>query len=232
MVESAYLAVAFVGILHGLEPGHGWPIATLYAARFPNPLLRGLLSSWVISAAHLLSSIAIVIPFILLKTYAGFTLPYANYIAGGALILISLKLFLEKPRSGLKDQHDHTHDDFESMHEHEHVHLNGIRHSHKHKHARTVSLTLTSIAVFALVLGFAHEEEFVLLSLAVGGVDPLLLMTSYALAVMAGLIGITLISVRIYKLVEPKFKRYEHLFPRASGLILLVMGLSFVLGQR
>jgi ABC-type nickel/cobalt efflux system permease component RcnA len=232
MVESAYLAVALVGLLHGLEPGHGWPIATLYAARFSNSFFRGFLSSWIISIAHLISSIVIVIPFVLLKTYANLTLPYVNYIAGGALILMSLKLFLEKPQGELEDQHDHLHDSFEGRHEHEHIHPDGTRHTHRHKHSKRVFLTLSSIAVFALILGFAHEEEFVLLSLAVAGIDPLLLMTSYALAVMASLIGITLTAVRVYKGLEARFKRYEHFIPKISGLILLATGFAFILGLR
>lgn len=232
MVEAAYLGIALVGLLHGLEPGHGWPIAMLYATRFPKPLLRGLLSSWIISMFHLVSSLAVVVPFVLLRTYAGFSLPYVNYIAGFALIVMSVKLFLEKPEGELSDQHDHIHDDFVGEHEHDHQHPDGTKHVHMHKHTRKAFLTLSGIAMFALILGFAHEEEFVLLSLAVGGVDPLLLMLSYALAVMAGLIGVTLTAIRIYKVFEPKFKRYQHLVPKASGLVLFMIGLSFVLGLR
>src|SRR3972149_7177743 len=89
MDDSAYIAVALVGLLHGLEPGHGWPIATLYAAKSSHPLFRGFISSWVISMAHLISALAVVVPFVLLKTYADFTLPYMNIIAGCALILLS-----------------------------------------------------------------------------------------------------------------------------------------------
>jgi len=231
MVDSAYIAVAFIGVLHGLEPGHGWPIATLYAARSSRPLLRGLLSSTVISAAHFISSIAVIIPFVLLKTYAGFTLPYMNVIAGGALILLSFKMLLEKPNAS-DDQHDHLHEDFEGKHEHQHIHPDGSTHTHKHKHLRKAALTLSSIATFAMILGFAHDEEFILLSLAVGGIDPMLLMISYALSVTAGLISISLITIRIFKAFEPKFKRYEHLLPKISGLILLILGITFLLGLR
>ncbi|MCL4435173.1 MAG: nickel/cobalt transporter [Thaumarchaeota archaeon] len=230
MVDSAYIAVALVGLLHGLEPGHGWPIATIYATRSSHPLFRGFISSWVISMAHLISSVAVVVPFVLLKTYAGFTLPYVNIIAGFAMILLSFKMLLEK--KGEEAQHYHLHEDFEGEHEHEHVHPDGSKHSHKHKHAEKVALTLSSIAVFALILGFAHDEEFMLLSLAVAGVDPLLLMITYSLAVMTGLIGVSMVAIRIYKVFEPKFKRYEHLLPKISGLILLVLGITLLLGLR
>lgn len=53
-------------------------------------------------------------------------------------------------------------------------------------------LTLWGIASIAFVLGFSHEEEFALLALAVGGVDPLVLMLTYASSVMIGLMGVTL----------------------------------------
>ena len=50
--------------------------------------------------------------------------------------------------------------------------------------------SLSALAISALVLGFAHEE-FVILSLAAGLVNPLLLMIIYALSVSVALIGIT-----------------------------------------
>ena len=232
MVETAFLAVALIGLLHGLEPGHGWPVAMLYATRSSRPLLKGLVSSWIISAFHLISSVAVVAAYVLLKSYVGFSLPYVNYVAGGALLILAARFLLEKPKDELEDQHGHTHDRFEGKHEHEHEHPGGVRHTHGHKHARKVYLTLWSIAIFAFILGFAHEEEFALLALAVGGIDPLLLMLTYASAVTVGLIGITLAAVRIYKQLEPRLKKYEHLVPKVSGVILALMAISFLLGLR
>ncbi len=83
-------------------------------------------------------------------------------------------------------------------HEHEHWHRESGNHSHVHIHEKKVVSSLTAIAVFGLVLGFAHEEEFVILSLAVGGVNPILLMLAYAFSVAASLIGITVLSVKVY----------------------------------
>ncbi len=216
MIESAFVAVAVIGLLHGLEPGHGWPVAMLYAARSSRPLLRRFVSSWIIASAHLVSSLAIVGPFALLRAYGGFALPYVNYIAGGALVAMAAKLFLEKPKDGLEDQHGHIHDSFTGDHEHEHKHPDGEKHMHRHRHAKKLYLTLSRIAVFALILGFAHEEEFVLLALAVGGIDPFLLMLTYALAVMAGLVGVTLMAVRIYGFLELRLKKYEPYLPTSS----------------
>lgn len=232
MVEGAFLAVAVVGLLHGLEPGHGWPIAAIYATRSSRPLLRGFVSSWMISAFHLVSSIAVVVAYIILESYVGFSLPYVNYIAGGALLILAGKFFFEKPKDELKDQHGHIHEGFEGKHEHEHEHLGGIKHAHRHRHAKKVFLTLWSIATIAFVLGFAHEEEFALLALAVGGVDPLILMLTYASAVMVGLVGITMTAVRVYQELEPRLKKYQHLIPKLSGVILLITAVGFLLGLR
>jgi nickel/cobalt transporter (NicO) family protein len=53
--------------------------------------------------------------------------------------------------------------------------------------------SLSALVISALVLGFAHEEEFVILSLAAGLVNPLLLMIVYALSVSIALISITIL---------------------------------------
>lgn len=147
-------------------------------------------------------------------------------------MILAGRLLLEKPKDELKDQHGHAHDHFEGKHEHEHEHPGNKRHTHRHKHARKIYLTLWSIAIFAFILGFAHEEEFALLALAVGGVDPLLLMLTYASAVMVGLIGITLTAVRIYEKLEFRLGKYERLIPKVSGVILSLMAISFFLGLR
>ena len=62
-----------------------------------------------------------------------------------------------------------------------------------HTHQIRILPSLSALAISALVLGFAHEEEFVILSLAAGLVNPLLLMIVYALSVFVALIGITIL---------------------------------------
>lgn len=229
MVEAAYLAVAAVGLLHGLEPGHGWPVAMLYAARHPKPLLRAFAGSTMISLFHLISSLAVVAAYVVLKTFIDFSASYISYIAGAALFVLGVRFLLEE--SG-EEQHDHIHENFAGWHTHEHQHPDGTIHSHPHYHGKRVSLTLTGLAVFAFMLGFAHEEEFALLALAVAGVDPLRLMLAYALAVAAGLIGITLAAVKIYKGMEQVLKKHGHVLPKLSGVILILTAMSFFLGLR
>jgi nickel/cobalt transporter (NicO) family protein len=90
--------------------------------------------------------------------------------------------------------------------------------------------TLAAIAGFALVLGFAHEEEFVILTLAVGGINPLLLMIAYATAVAAGLIGVTVLAVKLYSYIQYKVIQYTKYLPKISALILAAMAVGFAVG--
>jgi hypothetical protein len=94
------------------------------------------------------------------------------------------------------DQHGHFHDNAQDVeHEHEHKHPKIGFHTHMHCHTKRAVLSLRKIASCAFFLGFAHEEEFALLALAVGGVSPLLLMSAYGLSVTASLIAITVLGM-------------------------------------
>ncbi|MCP8315539.1 MAG: nickel/cobalt transporter [archaeon] len=233
MVEPAYFAVALIGMLHGLEPGHGWPVAMLYASTRPHPLTRALVSSSIISIAHLVSSIAVVAAYVILSTFLEFSIPYINIIAGIALTILAIRFFVEKPKGELKENHGHLHDDFEGgKHVHEHSHRDIGVHTHKHKHVKKLFLSLTGITVFAFILGFAHEEEFALLALAAAGIDPLTMMLTYAAAVMLALIGVTLMAVKAYSKMKEKVKKYERLIPKISGLILLATAMNFFLSLK
>jgi len=232
MFESVYFAVAIIGLLHGLEPGHGWPVAVLYATRTSKPVARGLAASGILSFFHLISSFAVVVAYVLLRSFLAFSIPYINFIAGGVLLILAVRSWMEKPKD-LEYQHGHTHDEIEiSEHEHEHEHSGGIKHTHKHTHRRRVLLTLKGISIFAFILGFAHEEEFALLSLAAGGVNPWLMMLAYALAVTLGIVTITLVGVRAFRLMRARFHKYEHLLPKITAVVLALLALSFFLGLR
>jgi len=233
MIEPIYFAVVFIGILHGLEPGHGWPIAMLYAGTHPHPLTRAFISSLIISIAHLASSIAVVTAFVMMSTFLQFSIPYVNIIAGIALTILAIRFFIEKPKDGIKKNQWNLQDDFNGrnyLQEHSH-HAIGI-HTHKHKKAKNTFLSLKSIAVFSLVLGIAHEETFALLTLAVGGIDPLTLMLTYGAAITVSLIGVTLITVKVYSKMEEKVRKYEGLIPKISGMILLLTAIFFFLDLR
>ncbi|MGH9921956.1 MAG: hypothetical protein ACRD38_04315 [Nitrososphaerales archaeon] len=77
----------------------------------------------------------------------------------------------EKGEDLIETEHGHLHDFTEPVeHEHTHWHRNSGYHSHIHIHQKRSLSSLKAIASFAFVLGFAHEEEFVILALAAGGV--------------------------------------------------------------
>jgi nickel/cobalt transporter (NicO) family protein len=69
------------GLLHGINPSHGWTIAVLYSIRSKRPLLTSILSSCILASAHFLSSIVVVLAFILFSNYIHTSQNYLNYAA-------------------------------------------------------------------------------------------------------------------------------------------------------
>ena len=178
----------------------------IYSIRKKRPIISSIISSAVIAGGHFLSSIAIVVAFIFVTTFVKIPIPhsYLNYIVAIALGILAYIFWKEKSEDLTKTQHGHLHDNLSEIieHEHAHWHKESGNHSHIHLHEKKEMASLTAIAVFGLVLGFAHEEEFVILSLAVGGINPVLLMLAYAFSVAASLIGITVLSVKVYTRIQ------------------------------
>lgn len=229
MINPEYFGVAIIGLLHGLEPGHGWPIAVLYSTRKPTPFFSAIMSSGIIGIGHLVSSIAVVAAYVLLQRWLDFEASWLKYVAAGILLLLAVRLFLEKPDEA-KNQHGHTHENQpEIEHEHEHEHPGQGRHIHWHKHAVGVALSLWGLASFAFILGFAHEEEFALLALVAGGINAWVLMISYGVAVILGLVAVTVGCVKIYKTLQPRLARFEKYVPKIGATILVIMALTIVL---
>lgn len=220
--------------MHGVNPSHGWIVAVLYSIRKKRQIISSIISSGIIAAAHFVSSIAVVVAFIFVTTFVKIPIPhsYLNYGVAISLGILAYIFWREKSEELTKTQHGHLHDNLsESMeHEHEHWHREGGNHCHIHIHEKKVMASLTAIAVFGLVLGFAHEEEFVILSLAVGGVNPVLLMLTYAFSVAASLIGITVLSVKVYTRIQYRIIPYLKYLPKISALVLAGMALGFALG--
>ena len=229
MFNPVYIGVVTIGLLHGLEPGHGWPVALLYSMKKRNSVLCAAISSSIIGTMHLISSIAVVVAYVLLQTWLDFEAPWLKYVAAALLLILAYRLFREKP-SGMKNQHGHMHQNQPDVeHEHEHEHPGQGLHSHKHKHVTEVMLSLWGLASFAFVLGFAHEEEFALLAFLTGGVNPWLLMLSYGVAVLLGLLAITVASVKLYKRIQPRLMRYEKYVPKIGAATLLAMAIIIIL---
>lgn len=229
--DPALIGVITIGLLHGLEPGHGWPVALLYSVRTVRPTFYAFVSSGIISFFHFVSSIAVVALYLLVSNLINFLSPIFKYIAFVALVLLAFRLLTEKVKDEFEAQHGHFHDNTKDIeHEHEHEHPETGHHTHIHYHVKRIVLSLWGIASFAFFLGFAHEEEFSLLALAIGGVDPLFLMIAYASSVTASLIGVTIIGIKMYEKVRTRVSRYEKYIPKISGLVLLVLAIGLITG--
>jgi len=217
-----------IGLLHGFEPGHGWPVAVLYSMRKRNAIASATLSSFIIGIGHLASSIAVVVAYVLLQKWLNFEAPWIKYIAVALLLVLAFKVFREKV-DDLERQHGHSHEgNPEIEHEHEHEHLGQVLHTHKHRHQAAVALSLLGLASFAFILGFAHEEEIALLALVASGLNAWILMLAYGFAVLLGLMVVTIIGVKIYKQFQPKLARYEKYIPKITAGLLVLMAIVIV----
>lgn len=223
--------IIIFGLLHGINPSHGWTIAVLYALQSKRPLFNSILSSCILAMAHFLSSIVVVLAFILFSIYIFIPQNYLNYAAAITLGILAFMFWKEKSDNLVKSQHGHLHQFFEAIkHDHIHWHKDGGYHRHLHTHQIRVLPSLSALAISALVLGFAHEEEFVILSLAAGGVNPLLLMIVYSLSVSVALIGVTILSVKVIaSTIQDKIIYYTKYLPKISAIILAIMAITFAL---
>jgi len=197
MDYHVYLGVLIIGLIHGLEPGHGWPIATLYSLRKDKKYIFALLSSFIISFFHFISSIAVVLVFILInKKFNLSSSPVIRILGAVMLFYMAYKFWTE--------------------------------HGHEHLEEKKKVKNLWNIAVFAFVLGFAHEEEFALLGFCLNNINCLLMMVIYASAVTLSLISITMLSVYGYEKIKHKIKKYEHYLPKISAIILFVFAVIYL----
>jgi len=283
------LGAVGLGAVHGIEPGHGWPVAAAYALDQTNKWLAGLAASLVIGIGHLISSLAMVAVFFYAKSY--FSLTQVNepislevfsttihvggpvsIVAGVLLVLLGIREYYGGHSHGASDghdghahdhgndvqqadghdDHDHSHDDHSHGHDdHDHSHddhtasndgvLSRVKgalpfvggHSHEHSHGDlddAAERGLVGIAWFAFVLGFAHEEEFEIIALCAGSTHCLELMSAYALTVVAGIVGLTLLLIAGYHSYEDRVERYTPYLPVFSAIVLVVMGVGFVTG--
>ncbi|WP_135830309.1 hypothetical protein [Halorussus halobius] len=283
-----------LGAVHGVEPGHGWPVAASYALEQSNKWLYGFAASVIIGVGHLVSSIAMVVAFFFAKSYFGLMQvnePIAidalgvriggpvDLVAGVLLILLGVREYAHGHSHshggshGDDDSHGHGHShaddghDYSNDDDHGHAHSRDHDHSHGHDdhdhsyghdhsdhgeerglfarlklalpfvggHAHgsaedAADRGLWSIAGFAFVLGFAHEEEFEIIALCAGSEYCLSLMSAYALTVIVGIVALTLLLIAGYERYEERVERYTDYLPAFSAAVLGLMGVGFVLG--
>ncbi|MFT4921778.1 MAG: nickel/cobalt exporter [Haloarculaceae archaeon] len=278
-----------LGAVHGIEPGHGWPVAASYALDQTNKWLYGFAASFILGLGHLVSSIAMVAVFFYAKSY--FSLTQVNepielvsgvflggpvsLVAGVLLIFLGIREYRHghshgDPGHEARDDHTHEHGDHShdgvAPHEsvltdvehhshgedHEHGH-HGHTHdhdnddsggllarvkgyvpfveSHSHSHRSPEEATdrgLLGIAWFAFLLGFAHEEEFEIIALCAGSSYCLELMSAYALTVIGGIVGLTMLLIAGYEHYEETVEQYTPYLPAFSATVLIVMGVGFI----
>jgi nickel/cobalt exporter len=215
---SVYLSAIMIGLLHGVEPGHGWPVAVVYSLQRKRQMWFGLLTSSILAFFHLISSLAVVAVFLLVNQVVDLSsLPIIRYGVVVLLLYMAYRAYRTPHTHYRGHQHDH--------HDHSHPH----DHDHVHHHHRKTPQSLWDMAVFAFLLGFIHEEEFALLALCLGGIHCVALMLTYALAVSVAIIGVTLLAIHGYRLVEDRIKQYEQYLPKAlAGLFVLMAVLYLV----
>ena len=253
-----------LGFIHGIEPGHGWPVAASYALDQSNKWLYGFAASSLIGVGHLISSLAMVAVFFYAKSY--FQLTQVNEpvsILGGISIggpvnivagILLIGLGIREYRHGHIHEcdHEHTHGEQTGGHSSHHdnstppstdsssdgvvgwmkARLGSGGHSHEHgtKPDTDADRGLFGIAWFAFVLGFAHEEEFEIIGLCAGSTHCLELMTVYALTVIIGIVGLTMLLIAGYQEYEDTVEQYTPYLPLFSAAVLIVMGVGFIIG--
>ena len=212
---SIVAAAVGLGLLHGIEPGHGWPIAASYGLARPNRYAAGLTAGIVLGVGHLVSSIAVVIAFFGLKAWFDLgALGWMNIAAGALLVAVGLWELRGALTGG---GHGHHH------HHHHHDHGRG------HDHAGAgVQQSLWGLAGAAFALGFAHEEEVQMIGICAGTDLCLSLMLIYALTVIAAITVLTLLLIAGFQHFRHRLEHLAPHLPKLSAAILIAMGIGFM----
>ena len=248
------LGAVALGAVHGIEPGHGWPVAASYALDQTNKWVYGFAASFILGLGHLVSSIAMVAVFFYAKSYFDLTQVNEpihlvwNVSLGGPISVVAGVLLIAL---GIrKYRHGHSHGTHGAGHEHSHGHghshghddggfvsrLKGFvpfigGHSHSHDDLDDAAdRGLFGIAWFAFLLGFAHEEEFEIIALCAGSDYCLELMSAYAITVIVGIVGLTMLLIAGYQNYEDRVEKYTPYLPAFSAAVLVVMGVGFIIG--
>jgi len=108
-------AVMGLGVVHGVLPDHGWPIAASYALGYRQKWLRGTAAALILGVGHLISSVALVVAYFWFASFAAFAEgPWMKPLAGSLLVALGIYEYV----SG---GHGHHHHDGDDHHEHANV---------------------------------------------------------------------------------------------------------------
>ena len=170
--EASGLLVGAValGAVHGIEPGHGWPIAASYALEQSHRWLYGLAASLIIGTGHLVSSIAMVALFFYAKSYFSLTQVDKPITLGGGVSIggpVSIVAGLLLIGLGVREyRHGHSHgthgggDAHDNGHEHEHGDGHDHQHDHGHEHeSDTLTDKMWSVIPFVGSGGHSHNAD-------------------------------------------------------------------------
>ena len=203
---AIYATAVSIGMLHGVEPGHGWPVAAVFALRRRNRWWYGIWAAIVLAVAHLTSSFAVVAVYTLADHFFELqSFQWMHFVAGGLLLIMAGYRWRS---AGHHHHHGNEHD--------------------KTSRERLAAGTLFGLVGFAFALGFVHEEEFAIIALAAGKANPWLVMGVYAAAVSLSLILLTSLAIATFNRFEKQLSHYQHHLPRVSAGILAVMGLAYI----
>jgi ABC-type nickel/cobalt efflux system permease component RcnA len=195
-IYLSYPAAAAMGLLHGSDPGHGWPLAVAHASR-RGGAPRALAYTTVLAAGHFISTVVVVTAVWALGRAAVGLLDYLRLGAGALLVAVGVYELYRAAST----------------------------HSHGHHGEEAQLPGLWDMFKYALLLGFAHEEEIALSAIVLLGAHPLLLSAVYGLSVYLAMAAWTLAALAALQrlgALEDRLHRYLHL---ASPLILVAVGL-------
>lgn len=169
MIEDStgalFAGAVLLGLVHGILPDHGWPVAALYAVDRTHVWLRGFAAGFILGFGHLVSSIAVVLAFFGATAYFGIgSLGWLDYVAGALLIALGVREYRHgHSHGGVRDgSEDHSHDgddgrseddghshddDHGHSHDDDHSH-NEHGHSHDHSHHGRIGAWLRSTLPF------------------------------------------------------------------------------------
>lgn len=218
-------SVVGLGVLHGVLPDHGWPIAAAYALEQSNRWLYGIAAGLILGIGHLFSSIALVGAFFWLDSFADLAgSGWLTTVAG--VVLVSLGIY--EYVGGGHDHADHEHE--HADHDHGRGPGQGHDAGHGHELLDTEGRTLWNIGLVALVLGFAHEEPIQIIAICAGTSYCLELMLVYSLAVIGAILAPTLLLIAGYERHRGTVERYTPYLSTVTAAVLVLMGLAFILG--
>lgn len=224
MEGALVLGVVSLGVVHGVLPDHGWPIAAAYALGRPRVWLSGVLAGLVLGVGHLLSSLALLVAYFGFTQFAAFAEgPWMKPLAGGLLVLLGVREFLIYRRG---DGHGHAHSQ-RAGHDHHHDE-EGI--GHRSFDGSAPDGGLRTLGGTAILLGFAHEEPVQILAVCAGTPWCLELMLVYSLAVIAAILAPTLLLIAGYRRHREQVERYTPYMPLITAIVLVGIGLGFLTG--